>query len=150
MNELPFINDVEVLIKELNALHHSRKSAKIKRVRKYVLSAADREAILKKTDGCCHICGLELSLKEFQADHIRSHSKGGNNKLDNFLAACTHCNNLRWHYSSEEVQWILSLGVWLKSEIAKGEAIGRKAAEAFIKKEVRREQRRKMKREPKA
>ena len=37
----------------------------------------------------------------------------------------------RWFYGTEEFQWILKLGVWLRTQIEKETALGRLAAKAF-------------------
>ena len=82
-------------------------------------------------------------MNAFEADHVQAHSSTVNNKLDNFLPSCRLCNNYRWHYNPEEIKWILKLGVWLRGEIRTDTALGKAAAEKFIKHEVRREGRKK-------
>jgi 5-methylcytosine-specific restriction endonuclease McrA len=67
----------------------------------------------------------------WEADHVFSHSLGGQNAADNYLPAHTICNNYRWFYGTEEFQWILKLGVWLRTQIEKETKLGRLAAEAF-------------------
>ena len=64
--------------------------------------------------GKCHICGQELLVDKFEADQVKSHSSGGSSIVDNYLPAYKTCNNYRWHYLSEELQWILILGVQLR------------------------------------
>lgn len=114
----------------------------------YSLTRAQRLEILKKTDKKCHVCGKRLSLDHFEADHVKSRSRGGNNSIDNFLPACRTCNNYRWHYLPQEINWILKLGVWAKTEIQKGTTIGTMMGEKFITYETQRENRRKKSRVP--
>ncbi len=56
------------------------------------------------------------------------------------------CNNYRWHYSAEEIQWILKLGVWARGQIVNETALGKLMAEKFIQHEMKRESRRKISR----
>ncbi len=60
-----------------------------------------------------------------------SHSLGGRHEADNYLPAHSICNNYRWFYGTEEFQWILKLGVWLRTQIEKETVLGRLAAKAF-------------------
>jgi hypothetical protein len=80
---------------------------------------------------------------DWQADHILAHSTGGKHSVDNYLPAHSLCNNYRWHYDAEEFQWILKIGVWMRTQIEKGTAIGREASQRFCKHEQRRSVRRK-------
>ena len=102
-----------------------------------------RKEILKKTDGRCHICASKVSDKEMNADHVKSHSKGGSHEVSNYLAACGTCNNYRWDYLPEEMKEILKLGVWAAEEMRKPSKFGRQISQEFIKKELTRIKRRK-------
>jgi hypothetical protein len=81
-----------------------------------MLSAAERRQILAKTAGRCHICGGAIE-GAWHADHVLAHSGGGGHIADNYLPAHALCNNYRWDYSSEEFQYILKLGVWIRTQI---------------------------------
>src|SRR2546422_1125307 len=94
------------------------------------LSRLERQTIFKKTAGRCHICGGVIE-GAWEADHVFSHSLGGQHEADNYLPAHPICNNYRWFYGTEEFQWILKLGVWLRTQIEKETASGRLAAKAF-------------------
>ena len=142
MQELPFINNPVVLQKELKKIRTERKATKVKRQRNYILSKPDRALIHAKTDGKCHICGLELEVNKYEADHIKSHSKVGTDTIENFLPACKTCNNYRWDYLPAEMQWILKLGVWARTEIENNTSIGLLIAKDFTSHENRREKRR--------
>jgi hypothetical protein len=69
-------------------------------------------------------------------------STGGEHSIDNYLAAHAICNNYRWHYNAEEFQWILKLGVWIRTQIENGTPIGREAGRRFCEYERRRAARR--------
>jgi len=117
---------------------------KLRKGRRQLLNEKQRLEILTKTAGRCHICGGLIS-GAWEADHVLSHSKGGGHSVDNYLPAHCTCNNYRWDYTSKEFQEIMKLGVWLRNQIEKNTSIGKMAAEKFIKHEVRRVARRKVK-----
>ncbi|MDX1937380.1 MAG: HNH endonuclease signature motif containing protein [Flavihumibacter sp.] len=119
----------------------NRRKNKIKALRK-TLTPKQRLAVLEKTDRRCHICGIDLIGNDFQADHVKAHSSGGTHTENNYLPSCFTCNNYRWHYSPEEIQLILKLGVWIKTKIV-NDKDGIELANAFIKKEMQLRKRRK-------
>jgi|GEM_PF-1360335 len=145
--EIPFIDDINSLVEEFNDLYQNRlfikQANKSKDNTRGVLSSLQRKLVLSKTGGLCHICGCELSEDNFHCDHIKPYSQEGTDEIDNFLPCCNFCNNYRWNYSPEEIQWILKLGVWLKTKIQSSEDIGLVAGTDFIKDEIERENRRK-------
>jgi 5-methylcytosine-specific restriction endonuclease McrA len=81
---------------------------KLARVSRSSLSRAERDIVLGKTGGRCHICGAEIKEK-WHADHVLAHSTGGAHAIDNYLPAHTTCNNYRWDYTGAEFQEILAL-----------------------------------------
>ena len=100
------------------------------------LTKDQRNLILSKTGGRCHICGGKIRNGEnWQADHILAHAHGGKHSIDNYLAAHSICNNYRWHYGSEEFQWIMKLGIWIRTLIEKRDNLAMSLAERFIKHE---------------
>jgi 5-methylcytosine-specific restriction endonuclease McrA len=101
------------------------------------LTPKQRATVLAKTDGRCHLCGGKID-GPWQADHVLAHMGGGKHTVDNYLPAHSLCNNYRWHYTAEEFQQILKLGVWARTQIDKFTLIGRLIAEAFLKHEKRR------------
>jgi len=123
------------LINLIKNLKINRKLSKLSGTKRSRLTVKQRAEILAKTAGHCHICGIKL-IGAFQADHVRAHSTGGNHTIDNYLPACSICNNYRWHYSPEEIQVILKLGVWAKTKIINDEILGMDIANAFIKHET--------------
>jgi hypothetical protein len=124
------------LIKLITNLKLIRRRDKVKGVKRSSLTKLQREAILAKTNSHCHICGIEVSLTDFQADHVKSHCMGGEHLEHNYLPSCATCNNYRWHYSSEEIQIILKLGVWAKTKIMNETELGLTMANEFVKYEM--------------
>jgi hypothetical protein len=67
----------------------------------------------------------------------------GEHRADNYLAAHSVCNNYRWFYGAEEFQWILKLGVFIRTHIEKpSTSIGRSVGKEFVKHEHKRAERR--------
>jgi hypothetical protein len=141
MDQLPFYQNETSFIRALKQLHSNRKANKIKSNRQ-ILTFQERSKVLEKTDFRCHVCGIELT-ERFQADHVKCHSSGGDHNVANYLPACDLCNNYRWHYSPQEIQWILKLGVWAKTQIKEETKTGMLLSALFIQHEIRREKRRK-------
>lgn len=151
MSELPYIDDPNEFDAELEELALAREAGKapVGSAAREPLSREARRQIHAKTDGRCHFCGCDVAVDAFEADHVKNHTSGGSSAAENFLPACTTCNNYRWHYSHEELQWILKIGVWARHNIVKRTKIGSAIAKAFVSKEVVRERRRKQPRHPK-
>jgi hypothetical protein len=124
------------LIKLITNLKLIRRRDKIAGVKRARLTTKQRVTILSKTNSHCHICGIELTLDDFEADHVKSHCMGGEHAENNYLPSCHTCNNYRWHYSSEEMQIILKLGVWAKTKITNDEELGLIMANEFVKHEM--------------
>jgi hypothetical protein len=107
-------------------------------------SRAQRDRILAKTNGRCHLCGgAILSDQRWNADHVLAHGRGGNEDEANYLPAHGLCNNYRWDYLPEEFQLILKLGVWARETIKNDSGLGGSMSKAFLKKESVRIARRK-------
>ena len=133
-----YFSSPSLLQKEILRLHMKRKKGKLLIKRTGRLTKNQRLLIFQKSDGRCHVCSKELTIDNFQADHIISHISGGTHKADNYLASCNTCNNYRWHYLPEELQLILKIGVWAKTEIEKQTLLGQSIAIGYVKKETRR------------
>ena len=131
----------------LRRLHAKRKGQVIggrtSKTRRTSLTRKERAEILKKSGGRCHLCGGEIDEANWEADHVFPHSAGGTGALENYLPAHRLCNNYRWHYSTEEFQWILKLGVWFRTQIEKETTIGSELGAQFVSHERRRVGRRK-------
>ena len=125
----------------LQKLHEDRKKKKNEVVanaeKRQSLTKKQRAAILLKTKRRCHICGGEILEKEaWQADHVFAHAIGGSHAEENYLPAHSMCNRLRWHYGAEEIQLILQLGIWMRTQIENEETDAMKLAERFEKEEA--------------
>jgi 5-methylcytosine-specific restriction endonuclease McrA len=137
------ISAFAVALKELHALRRGRViSGRSERAPRAMLTKADRDKVLGKTGGRCHICGGTINADGWQADHILAHSTDGAHLVENYLPAHSICNNYRWHYDAEEFQWILKLGVWLRTHIENGTTIGQEVGHKFCEHERRRAGRR--------
>lgn len=120
------------LREKLIALHKCRENAKEenRRPRRSRLTFSEREQILQKTGGKCHICGGDIS-GDWHADHVMAHSAGGKHAPDNYLPAHKSCNNYRWDYLPEEFELILKLGVWARTQVERGTQVGKDIEEKF-------------------
>ena len=127
----------------LIALRNRRRNlnATMRRPRIARLTKTQREEVLVKTGGKCHICGGAIE-ESWQADHVIAHSAGGGNRSENFLPAHALCNNYRWDYLPQEFELILKLGVWARSQIERATVVGKAISTAFAAYELRRAGRR--------
>lgn len=129
-------------LRKLRAERRKRKLQTGRQGRKrQALSTKNRKAVLSKTGGQCHICGGAID-GDWAADHVLAHAQGGEHSLDNYLPAHTLCNNYRWFYGTEEFQWILKLGVWLRTRIEKEDRRTLELVDQFVRHEVHRHSRR--------
>jgi 5-methylcytosine-specific restriction endonuclease McrA len=119
----------------------NKRKHKAKGRRRKALTRSERATVLRKTDGRCHICGGAINGK-WQADHVLAHSGGGTHSVENYLPAHALCNNYRWDYTDEEFQYILKLGVWLRTQIESETRVGREVAARFLTHEASRLRRR--------
>jgi hypothetical protein len=117
-------------LKRLRSIRESNKKKSEKKVRRR-LTADQRASIFSKTDGRCHVCGGKIE-GNWHADHVLAHSVGGEHSPENYLPAHPLCNNYRWDYHPEEFQWILKLGVWVRTQIEKRTVLGKLISEKFI------------------
>ncbi len=121
------------LIKLNNNLKLIRRRDKVPGVKRSTFTKRQRELVLAKTNSHSHICGIQVTIDAFQADHVKSHCMGGEHAENNYLPSCSTCNNYRWHYSPEEIQIVLKLGVWAKTKIMNDPDLGLTMANEFVK-----------------
>lgn len=117
-------------IKELRARRRKQKKV-VGRLKRRPLNKIERATVLRFTDSRCHICGGDIDGR-WQADHVRAHSAGGKHALDNYLPAHSACNNYKWDYLPEEIELILKLGVWTKTQVERGTRVGREVEDKFM------------------
>jgi 5-methylcytosine-specific restriction endonuclease McrA len=80
----------------------------------------DRQQVYDKCDGHCAYCGVEITLKQMQVDHIQPHwhtfteqqasqSKivKGSHDLDNLNPSCARCNKWKSTYSVENFRKVV-------------------------------------------
>jgi 5-methylcytosine-specific restriction endonuclease McrA len=140
-----FQSDSE-FVGRLHTLRQSRRKLKLELREGLVresLSPRERDVVLAKTGGQCHLCGGQIEDNKWKADHVFSHALGGQHSPDNYLPAHSLCNGYRWFHKPEEFQWILKLGVWLRTQIETETKVGRDAGKAFRKYDCVRASRRK-------
>jgi len=133
MSASDIFESTAAFVERLRSLRKVRRDRKLElrgRVIRKPLSRTERHEVFRKTAGRCHICGGDIE-GAWEADHVFSHSLGGQPVADNYLPAHPICNNYRWFYGSEEFQWILKLGVWLRTQIESETVLGRDAGKAF-------------------
>ena len=130
----------------LAVLRHKRRELEIRsRGRKrQSLTPSERQTIMNKTGRRCHICGGEIG-RDWTADHVFAHARGGSQGIDNYLPAHPICNQYRWFFGPEEFQWILKLGVWFRTQIQRKKTGALTLADGFLLHEKRRNRRRKKK-----
>ena len=138
-SELQFLRTIktgEGLIKLVQNLKKLRRKASVKGAKRSKLSQLQREKILEKTNSRCHICGIEIDITNLHADHVKTHSSGGEHKENNYLPSCQTCNSYRWHFAPEELQIILKLGVWAKGLLLTDSPLAMQVANEFVKHEM--------------
>lgn len=130
-----YLTDPGLLQKKINNLHIKRRKGKLDKPRVNQLTEKQRKTVHAKTNGRCHFCGIKVPLDKFQADHVVCHVSGGIHAEDNYLPSCFICNNYRWHYLPRELQIILKMGVWARTQVEHQTIIGIEIANKFSKKE---------------
>jgi len=124
----------------LKELHDQRRKYKkeTKNIfcRRQSLTKIERDDVIKKTGGLCHVCGGKITGDDWEADHVSPRGVGGKHRADNYLAAHSVCHNYRWFYGPEEFQWILKRGVFIRTHIEEPSRLGRDAGEKFSAKNV--------------
>lgn len=118
-------------LRSLKKERHDRKMELRGLVARGSPSSSEREIIIAKTGHCCHVCGGQIEGDAWEADHVVSHALGGQNWGNNYLPAHALCNGYRWFFRGEEFQWVLKLGVWLRTQVDRQNPVGVTAAKKF-------------------
>ena len=92
----------------------------------------DRDEILQRTGGACHVCGEALS-ERWQADHVVPHARAGQVNVVKYLPICKECNRLRWFHSPKVIRLIMRLGIYAKSEIRNKTPLGEELVSLMLK-----------------
>ena len=100
-----------------------------------------KEAVLKKYNGHCAYCGIELTIGRMHIDHI--HPKSGwkevddnnelldINRIDNLNPSCRECNSYKHFYSINEFRGLLDQLLWTNPEYLFKSVTKMKIAERF-------------------
>lgn len=134
MDEPRLRRTAELLAQQLRDLRPKRRqlhSQQAKDSRKGRLTTDQRVTVLGKTAGRCHLCGGDI-VARWQADHVLAHAGGGKHDIDNYLAAHALCNKYRRHYSPEEFQWVLKIGVWARKQMEANSGPGKEMLRRFF------------------
>ncbi len=86
-SKLQFLRSIKTgkgLIKLITSLRVDRRKHKNPDNKRQALTKKQRALILEKTDSRCHVCGIELELNNFHADHVKSHISGGLHTENNY------------------------------------------------------------------
>jgi len=65
---------------------------------------AIRKQVHAKYDGRCAYCGVHISQKAMQVDHIQARNRNGGDEIENLNPACFACNNYKLTYTVEELR----------------------------------------------
>lgn len=65
------------------------------RKRKNTFGVVNKRNILVRDNFKCQFCGATLSMRNGTIDHVYPKSRGGAHSLDNCVASCKVCNNLK-------------------------------------------------------
>jgi 5-methylcytosine-specific restriction endonuclease McrA len=120
------------LREERGGQHHPRGLTKVP------TNLEQRSEIFNKTGGRCHICGgaIKSGVKTgWEADHVHPAAAGGDNKIDNFLAAHGLCNTVKSNHLGEEFQWLLKIGLWAKWQMEGKSDLGQQMLTQFYARE---------------
>ena len=133
----------KALARRLRRLHDLRRERgeghRATRGPRATLTPSQRKEVYNKTGGRCHICGGKIGPRsKWAADHILAYAHGGKHDVSNYLPAHGPCNKYRRAYGAEEFHWILKLGVWFRTQIAREVPLAMELAERFVGHERRR------------
>ena len=142
-NELPYIDKTDFFSAELRRLKQERVDKKDTKQLAVSISKIEKTDIYNKTNGVCHICGINLPISNF------SITTSYNDNLEkNHLPACSTCKKAYDNYSADEIRWALKIGLWAKTQIEFETDLGKEISIQIIEEEKYRENRRKIKRDP--
>lgn len=95
------------------------------------LTPTEREAVLAKTAGACHVCGGRAG-RSWQADHVVPHRLKGPHSVSNYLPICRACKMLRRSHAPEVQRMVLQLGLYARSEINKQSELGERLVQMYL------------------
>jgi len=79
ISDLKFLRSIKTgkgLLKLIKSLRAERRATKVKDVKRSVLSKHQRQLVFDKTNGRCHICGIELQVGNSLPSNVSRPKKG--------------------------------------------------------------------------
>ncbi len=67
-----------------------------------------RALVYAKCDGRCGYCGIEVTYREMQMDHMHPRVAGGLDHIDNLMSSCRQCNNYKLFYTLEQFRKMIA------------------------------------------
>ena len=61
-----------------------------------------RQIVFNKFNGHCAYCGCDITIKNFQVDHILAKYRGGSDDVSNLFPACIRCNRGKETFTIDE------------------------------------------------
>jgi 5-methylcytosine-specific restriction endonuclease McrA len=52
----------------------------------------EKVVIYRRDKGICQLCGKNVEWKDYEADHVYPHAKGGPTRIENGQVLCGSCN----------------------------------------------------------
>lgn len=59
------------------------------------MAKINRDNVHAKCGGRCGYCGIIITVKEMQVDHILAKERGGGDEFENLMPSCRYCNNYK-------------------------------------------------------
>lgn len=72
-----------------------------------------RALIYEKCGGRCGYCGMAVTYREMQMDHMHPRVAGGLDHIDNLLPSCRCCNNYKLFYPLEQFRKMIATQIQL-------------------------------------
>jgi 5-methylcytosine-specific restriction endonuclease McrA len=72
------------------------------------MSKIDRLKVHEKCNGRCGYCGINITVKEMQVDHILAQERGGTDEFSNLMPSCRYCNKHKTSFMLEDFRFELS------------------------------------------
>ncbi|MDE3221634.1 MAG: HNH endonuclease [Nitrospirota bacterium] len=76
------------------------------------------------------MCGGPLG-RNWHADHVMPHARGGKSSFENYLPCCSICNRARWKSGSKVIRRILMYGIVIRKEVRARTQLGKEFLKRF-------------------
>lgn len=84
----------------------------------------NREVVYNKCNGHCAYCGINITIKQMQVDHVKPLYRNdtdatlydwgverGTNDIDNLLPSCSRCNKWKSTYTLEQFRSVIETSI---------------------------------------